>query len=311
MVTAHLAKSVESVAGNLNFDAQDVGLTSWRPSDELERLKGPTGISLPEKRRPKASIIVCTTRPEAYAALLASLKQQTVQTFELFTIRQRGPLNSLRNGGLSFANAPITCIIDDDTICPPRWLEGILATFAKHPEVVGVSGPAIITDAWRKNRHLFRYPWLSRLYRWAFLDHPDIPGHISRSGAPTTCSADADCRYEGYVDFLEACNMSWRTQPLRAIGGFDETFGDLGEWGEPDCAARLRPAGRCYFTPAASLFHQPARGGATLRRKRTQSRLQNVELFHRRWVAPSWRAAAYRGFLRLYFGALELGLVKP
>ena len=265
---------------------------------------------------PSASIIVCTTRPESYQALVASLQRQTEQAYELITIRERGPLAALRNDGLRRVHAPVVCVIDDDTVCPPTWLAGLLRVFEQHPEVVGVSGPAIIPAHWRANRHLFRYPWLTRLYTACFLDRDrrQRPGTVCRSGAVTLVSADADCTYEGPVDYLEACNMAFRTDALRAVGGFDEAYTELAEWCEPDVCFRLRalyPGRVCWFTPAARLYHQPARGGATVRRRKTRSRLANVLLFQARWVPPSWRRDAYQTFLRAYFLMVELGVVKP
>ena len=256
---------------------------------------------------------MCTTRRESYQALVTSLARQTEDNYELLTIPERGPLAALRNQGLRAAHAPVVCFIDDDTICPPTWLSGVLDAF-RRPAVVGVSGPAIITDYWRRNRHLFRYPALLDLYGRLFLDGNCVPGHLCRSGAPTTVSADTTCTYEGPVDFLEACNMAYKTDALKGIGGFDEAYRALGEWSEPDCAYRLRaaaPGTYCYFTPAARLFHQPARGVATLRRRHTTTRYRNYSLFAARWVKPCWRHTAYRAFLRTYFAAVEGGLVSP
>ena len=250
----------------------------------------------------------CTTRPESYGAFLASLKRQTEGRYELITIDDLGPLAALRNHGLRLAVAPVVCFLDDDTVLPPTWLRAVLDAFRQHPEAAGVSGPAIITAYWRGNRDLFRYPLLLRGYQHLFLDGNRRPGHITRAGAATTLACDEDCTYTGEVDYLEACNMSWRTSIVRDLGGFDEAFSDLGEWCEPDLARRVRqahPGLVCYFTPAAALFHQPATGHATLRRRATATRLANYLLYASRWVKPHWRATAYRVFLRTYFAYVE------
>lgn len=262
---------------------------------------------------PKASLVICTTRPDAYATLMRSLHDQTEQDFEVITIDERGPLARLRNQGVARAQASVVCVIDDDTVCPPGWLAGVLDTFRRYPDVVGVSGPAIIPGEFRSNRQLFRSQLLTWGYERLFVDHPNVPGHVSQSGAVTLASASPTCAYEGPVDYLEACNMSWRTAALRGIGGFDEAYGDLGEWSEPDVAYRLRRhlVGTCHFTPAAALYHCPSRGGATVRRKSTRSRLDNLRLFHARWVPDTWRSRAYRAFVATYFAALEAGVLKP
>lgn len=263
---------------------------------------------------PLASVLVCTTRPESYAALVASLAHQTEVNYELITIPELGPLAALRNQGLRVARAPVVCVIDDDTVLPPGWLAGVLDTLRRHPEAVGVSGPAIIPPAWRIHRALFRHRGLQHLYTFLFLDGNRIPGTISRAGAPTTCAAEATCAYEGPVAFLEACNMSFRTDALRRVGGFDERYLALGEFSEPDVAYRLRaldPRAVCWFTPQARLDHHPAGGVATLRRRETRTRLANYHLFAAQWVQPCWRHTAYRAFLRTYYALLGWRIISP
>ena len=257
---------------------------------------------------PRASIILCTTRADSYATCVASLDAQTEVNYELITLDEIGPLARIRNQGLRAATAPVVCFIDDDTVVPPTWLRGVLAGFERGPRIVGVSGPAIIPLAARHHRDLFRYRQLLQLYRCLFLDGDHQPGSISRAGAAATSSADEDCNYEGVVDYLEACNMSFRRDALNAVGGFDEAYRDLGEWCEPDLCYRLRaadPTVQCYFTPTAALIHRPALGAATLRRRQTRSRLANYRLFARRWVRPCWQHTLYTAFMGTYYASLE------
>ena len=237
---------------------------------------------------------------------MASLRRQTVDAYEVITIRERGPLAQLRNAGLRQARAPVVSIIDDDTVCPPRWLEAVLDTF-RRTGATGVTGPCYVTPYWRGNRDLYRYPTLRRLHDSLFVDD-SRPGHLTSAGTFNPCAADASCTYEGEVQFLEACNMSFRREALLHVGGFDESFSDLGEWSEPDCCLGMRVSlgATFYFAQAAALFHQPARTGATLRRRRTGTRLDNYDLFRHRWVKRHWRATAYRGFLQAYYLMKEL-----
>ena len=259
---------------------------------------------------PKASVVVCTwNRPDSLARCLASLKQQTEQRYELILRPERGPLAVIRNRGLSVARGPVVCFIDDDTVCPPGWLAGVLAGFRHGADVIGVSGPAIIPEASRQHRDLYRWHGLRLCYERIFIDRPDLPGHISRSGAPTLASSDATNRYTGPVTYLEACNMSFRTNELRAVGGFDEGFQDLAEWCEPDVCFRLRqafPGSVCWYSHAAGLRHEPSPAGATALRRGTGSRLANYQRFAERWVPPSPASRRYRTFLRTYYRWLDL-----
>lgn len=255
--------------------------------------------------RPVASIVVATyQRPDALRACLRSLDAQTVQGFEIIIRSERGELAAIRNRGLRAARAPVVGFIDDDTVTHPRWLEGILGEFRRRPQVVGVTGPTTIPPAFRQHRDLFRYPLLKRAYDYLFLDRPDVPGRLSRSGACPTISNEPTCTYDGPVDYLEACNMAFRTDAIHAVGGFDEAYRDLGEWSEPDLCARLR--GRhgptcLWFSQSVRLEHRPAPGAATLRRAVVGSRLHNYRLFSRRWVPPSVAHATYWGFLYAYY----------
>src|SRR3990167_6587276 len=151
----------------------------------------------PYRTQPALSVVICTTRPACYAALLQSLAEQTEPNYEVITIDDRAPLTWCRNQGLSVARGAVVSVIDDDTLLPPGWVAGVLGAFQRHPHALGVSGPAIIPASHRANRQLFRYHLLHTWYAHLFLDGNRVPGHICRSGAPTTCSANESCTYEG------------------------------------------------------------------------------------------------------------------
>ena len=168
----------------------------------------------------------------------------------------------------------------------------------------GVSGPSIITDDFRLNRDIFKYKKLKKLYDWFFLEGmEDLPGHITHSGTWTTGANNASCMYDGTVDFLEACNMAYRSDIFKQVGGFDESFKGVGDWSEPDLSFRVRKAGwRLWFNRNAKLYHKPSRTGAFSRRiKDSSNRIENYMLFASRHVRPSWRNTMYKLFLRSYY----------
>lgn len=194
--------------------------------------------------------------------------------------------------------------IDDDTVLDPLWLKSIVKTFQRDPKIAGVSGPAYISDRYRCNRDLFRFVWIKRIYDFIFLEgNGHLPGHFTRWGAWTTGAADAGCTYDGPVHFLEACNMAFRADIFKSIGGFDTAYKGVGDWSEPDLAFRVRKAGHeLWFSRDARLEHQPSKSGAfTKRKKDSPNRLANYWLFSKRWIRPCWQHTIYKLFLRAYY----------
>ena len=251
---------------------------------------------------PAVSIVIPTLeREDDLTECLKSLHAQTVQDFEVITLRERGPLSLLRNRGLHQARGRVVCFIDDDVRCPKDWLAHLLGTL-RTPGVAGVTGPALIPGEFQRQRDLFRHRSLKRFHDLLFLDHGN-PAHIHRSGAASIFPEDTG--YHGPCHYLEACNQAYRTKALRAVGGFDEAYGGVGDWSEPDVGLRLRqrfgPA--CLrYEPGCALTHLPSRSGAfLLRASDARQRLANARLFAARWVRPSWRARTYRGFLWSYY----------
>ena len=251
---------------------------------------------------PLASIVIPTlNRKEELNACLASLSDQTEKRFDIHLITDDAPLAVCRNRGLQRARAPVVCFLDDDVVCPPGWLASVLRAF-ESPTVNGVSGPSRIPPSHRNHRVLYRYRKFRKLYDWFFVEPENLPGHLTQAG---TFVPDPNWGYEGEVQFLEACNMSFRTEALKAIGGFDEAYGGIGDWSEPDCCFRLRqqfPTQRLWFSPTSGVEHRPSQRGAYVKR-RPQSwiRLANYHRFADQWVKPSLRHTLYRVFLRTYY----------
>ena len=257
---------------------------------------------------PLASIGIPTlNRKEELNACLASLSRQTETRFDIHLITDDAPLAVCRNRGLRKVRTPVVCFLDDDVICPPSWMASVLNAF-ESPTVSGVSGPSRIPSLYRKHRVLYRYRKLRKLYDFFFVNPERRPGHLTPAG---TFVPDPDWRYEGQVEFLEACNMSFRTEALKTIGGFDEAYGGIGDWSEPDCAFRLHqafPSQHLWFSPAAGVEHRPSQSGAfAKRRPQSWIRLHNYERFADRWVRSSVRHDLYRLFLRTYYTGVYYG----
>lgn len=254
---------------------------------------------------PLVSIVICTYgRPESLNVCLKSLEAQTFDNFEVILITEKGDLSTLRDIGLRCSYGDIVSFIDDDVYCHPTWLRGVVQAFGGKGDgtVVGVSGPTFIPDDLRNGRDLFKYKWAKRLYDcWFIGKAARIPGAISECGAPSTASNERGCKYEGEVDYLEACNMSVKRREAIDVGGFDSVFTKTGEWCEVDLALRLKRVGRLVFSPEARLEHRPSTSGIFSSRLSTKHRFENFMVFQRRWIKPSLRTYLYRGFVWAYF----------
>ena len=253
---------------------------------------------------PLASVIIPTLgRSSSLRDCLESLWAQSFQDFDIIKVTEEGELAALRNKGAERARGKYLVFIDDDVICEPKWMESIVRTFQER-DLGGVSGPSYISREYRRNRDLFRFPGIKYFYDLLFLDgKQSLPGHITESGAWTTGACNKSCSYEGPVHFLEACNMAFRSDAFKLVGGFDESYKGVGDWSEPDLAFRIRQAGYdLWFSRDAALEHRPSRSGAFKKRlSDSRNRMANYELFASRWVKQHWKHDLYKRFLKAYY----------
>lgn len=256
------------------------------------------------------SIIICTLdRPESLNETLRSLTEQSFKDFEVILITAKGSLSELRDQGLRSAVGSIVVFIDDDVHCPRTWLENVVKIF-EEKGVVGVSGPTVIEEKFRNNRDLFRYRWAKALYDRLFLEgRARLPGKLSSVGAPTTGSNDEDCKYEGEVDYLEACNMAVQRKEAIDAGGFSPDYVRTSEWCEVDMALRLRGFGHLRFSKNAGLYHRPSRTGVYHSRLQTHHRWTNFKIFQERWVRPSFKRNLYWGWVWVYLKMKNLRMI--
>ena len=254
---------------------------------------------------PTVSIIIPTLgRSDSLRDCLESLWSQSYQDYEILQVTEEGELAELRNYGSRRAQGRYLIFIDDDVVCSKHWLRTIVSVFERSENIVGVSGPSTIMGEYRRNRDIFRYYIFKWLYDLIFCGGRRLlPGHITKAGAWTTGAANQSCSYDGEVHFLEACNMAFRTDIFRDLGGFDEAYRGVGDWSEPDLSFRVRRAGfKLWFSRDAVLEHRPSRSGAFKKRKAdARNRLANYNLFASRWVAPCWQHTIYRWFLNVYY----------
>ena len=259
-------------------------------------------LSMP--KHPQVSILIPTIgRKECLSKCLQSINNQSFTDYELILEEEEGSLTKIRNQAAKKAKGEYLVFIDDDVITTEDWLKSIVGAFS-FGDVFGVSGPSVIPDRNRKERDLFKWKKIKMLYDALFLGRrASLPGHFTKSGAWTTGACDESCRYQGEVEFLEACNMSYRRDVFEQVGGFDESYKGIGDWSEPDLSFRVRKlGGRLIFIQGAKLYHFPSRSGAYKKRKADSgNRLGNYMLFSKRWIKPCFSHSLYKLFMRSYY----------
>lgn len=121
-----------------------------------------------------------------------------------------------RNTGIRLATAPLVAFLDSDCVPRPDWLENLLLPMKKRPDLLGLEGKTVPEAR----------P-LSPLDH--FIDNPN----------------------GGYY---WTCNIAYRTETLREIGGFDEGF-PMAASEDIDLAQRVLKLGKIEFTPNACVEH--------------------------------------------------------
>jgi cellulose synthase/poly-beta-1,6-N-acetylglucosamine synthase-like glycosyltransferase len=250
------------------------------------------------------SVVLCTTfeREQELRNCLASLAELDYPSYEVVLVdnrrqdgesvawveeyprvrllRERQPgLAAARNRGLNAAAGEIVAFTDDDVVVDRGWLRAYARRFAAHPEEAALGGFIIPREletaaqitieeyygSWgprvleRAHYRLVR-PTGLKLFRQAKVTELNDAGEI----------LDTFSLYSGGRMALGA-NMAFRTEALRAVGGFDVGLGV----GTPaksaeDIAVWMRLAWRGYsvgFEPAALLSHVHRREDEQLRRQ--------------------------------------------
>jgi len=226
-------------------------------------------------KEPLASIIVCAYSNERLAHVketIASLERQTYRKKEIVIIvdhnaalqqelakleregirvshnNGRKGLADARNSGIALAQGEIVAFIDDDAAADDQWLEELIACY-ENPRVIACGGA--ILPVWDGGD---RPNWLPEEFLW-------IVGCTYR-GMQT----------KGAIRNTIGCNMSFRSEVFREVGGFDTSVGRLStqllgcEETEICIRAIARwPEKRIVYNENAVVHHRVARPRQTIR----------------------------------------------
>jgi glucosyl-dolichyl phosphate glucuronosyltransferase len=189
-------------------------------------------IMLSSKKVIKITLVICTYNRDRYLPqALESIKNQTFNNnqFQLiivdnnstdntanisqefisknpflnikYCLEEQKGLSFARNRGISEAEAPIICYVDDDVILPPSFLQEIATFFDQHTDAVGLGGKVI-----PKYENGNEPEWMNK-YLNGFVGKVDYGINI--------------LQYNKKMKYPAGCNMTYRKDILLRVGGFN------------------------------------------------------------------------------------------
>ncbi len=231
-------------------------------------------IVVPSSGRATVAVVICTytlARWDDLVRAVESVRRQTLQPAQLIVVvdhnedllsrasaelgdcqvvanRHPAGLSGGRNTGIEACASQIVAFLDDDAHADADWLELLSAPFERE-HVVAAGGRAI--PAWAAGRP----PWFPPAFDWV-----------------------VGCSYEGLpssparVRNVLGCNMAFRADLIRGIGGFRTELGRTATSAtgveETELCIRLAqadPAAEIMFLPAAMVTHAVPAERATWR----------------------------------------------
>jgi GT2 family glycosyltransferase len=204
---------------------------------------------------------------------------------------QRRGLAGARNTGVEAASGDVVVFLDDDARATPRWLEEMTRHYAD-PAVIGVGG--LVVPLWAAGVPA----WFPPEFGWV-----------------VGCSYTGQPERTAVVRNPIGANMSFRREPVLAVGGFRVEVGRVGADAlggeETELSIRLglrHPGARILHEPAAVVHHHvPAERGrwAYFRRRCWAEGVSKAQV--RRLSASAQALGSERTYVRR---ALPLGVAR-
>jgi len=147
---------------------------------------------------PREIIVVIDHNPELFVRARTHIPATVIEN------TQPQGLSGARNSGVAAAQGAVIAFLDEDAIAAPDWLAQLLNGY-EDPHVLGVGGT--IEPLWQTARPR----WFPAEFDW-------VVG-CSYRGLPQTATA---------VRNLIGCNMSFRREVFKVVGGFRSEIGRVG-----------------------------------------------------------------------------------
>lgn len=245
------------------------------------------GEPLPAAALPSVSVAICTRdRPEDLLRALRSLARQEHPPDDVVVVdngttdgireqveavlprarvlRERRPgLDVARNRALREAAGEVIAFLDDDAEADRWWVRSLAEAFAAHPEAAAVTGLILPLELETPAQQLF-----------------EANGGFGRGFERRVLPRDGERRFGLRMPLVSdaltvgsGCNMAFRSDVLRELGGFDEaldTGAPLPGGGDLDAIHRVLRAGHgLVYEPRVLVRHRHRRSLAGLRAQLT------------------------------------------
>ena len=197
-------------------------------------------------------------------------------------------LDFARNRALAECATDFVAYFDDDVTVDPAWLEGFVEAWSAHPDVDGVTGPVLPLELATAAQIEFE-----RLGGF---------GHAFQRIRFGAAQPGNDLYPCGPGIFGAGCNMAFRREALRGIGGFDEAL-DTGPrlpgGGDLDIFYRLVRAGHVIVSaPRCLVLHEHRRTHERLRHQMWTWGLGFMAFVAKSYSAEPAQRAKFRRLVR-------------
>lgn len=209
-------------------------------------------LSVRDKERFRVLVVDNAPSDGRTRDLVASLPEVS------YTVEPRPGLDFARNRAISEARTEFLAFLDDDVVVDHGWLTGLQEAIGAHPDLGGVTGQVLPYELATDSQVAFEQHCS---FRRGF-DQTRYVGQVREGNSlyPT-----------GPGMFGAGCNMVFRSDVVRELGGFDEaldTGPPLPGGGDLDIFYRLIRAGYpLVYEPRMLVFHRHRRERHKLRRQ--------------------------------------------
>jgi glycosyltransferase involved in cell wall biosynthesis len=185
-------------------------------------------------------VVVVDNSPDRELSLAHAARFENIANLK-WVVEGTPGLSNARNVGTRIAAGPLVAFIDDDAIAAPEWLANIVAGYERFgPSAVGLGGR--VDPLWGAPRP-----------RWL---HDDLLGYLS------VVNWGGSARIAATGEWVAGTNISFRREPLAAVGGFSVDLGrreagySLLSNDENEVIAKLRArGGQLVYDPEVIVRH--------------------------------------------------------